>query len=50
MMYMLIVMLYAEQLEQPTLTRTPTDKEVREGQKARFDAAAKGKPKPAIKW
>jgi len=41
---------FAEKVEQPTLTRTPTDKEVREGQKVRFDAAAKGLPKPAIKW
>jgi len=40
----------AEKVEAPTLTRTPTDKEVREGQKVRFDAAAKGLPKPAIKW
>ena len=37
-------------VEPPTLTRTPTDKEVREGQKVRFDAAAKGTPKPTIKW
>ena len=40
----------SEKVEEPTLTRTPTDKEVREGQKAKFDAAAKGTPKPAIKW
>jgi len=41
---------FAEKVEEPTLTRTPTDKEVREGQKVRFDAAAKGVPKPAMKW
>ena len=42
--------MFADKVEEPTLTRTPTDKEVREGQKVRFDAAAKGVPKPAMKW
>jgi Immunoglobulin I-set domain len=37
-------------VEQPSFTRKPTDKEVREGQKVRFDAAASGVPKPTIKW
>ena len=32
------------------ITRQPTDKEVREGQKARFDAAATGIPKPTLTW
>jgi len=45
-----VVTVSAEKVEEPTLTRTPTDKEVREGQKVRFDAAAKGVPKPTIKW
>jgi len=42
--------MFTEKQEAPTLTRTPTDKEVREGQKVRFDAAAKGSPKPTVKW
>lgn len=36
--------------EPPAWTRQPTDKEVREGQKAKFDAAATGIPRPSLTW
>jgi hypothetical protein len=47
---MLSFHVFAERVEVPAIVRKPTDKEVREGQKARFDASATGVPKPAITW
>ena len=41
---------FPEKLEPPVFTRKPEDKEVREGQRARFDCTVKGQPLPEITW
>jgi hypothetical protein len=41
---------FSERKEPPVITRPPTEKEVREGMKVRFDAAVTGNPKPTITW
>ena len=39
-----------EKLEPPVFTRQLTKKDVREGQRVKFDAQVKGNPMPEIEW
>ena len=41
---------HSEKMIAPDITRKPTNKEVKEGQRARYDVTVTGMPKPEMTW